>query len=614
LGVAVADGDRSAIDEAGVSFHNFEPIDDACLLADVIRNRPAGPIAVRQAVLAAPFEVAFPVLCRHLGGDLIGTVSPMPIAIDLAPEPVPYAVHPATAALPPTVGTPCPDLCVMSAEAVAALGPSVPAPAGTIAQYLDALAARLVELGFGHVAAPGLALGWSPSSLLRSDSPEWWRRYVRELDSSANVSLDSHRLWAETRLRPMRVVLDGACITRDTHTGTQRVVVELSRALVATRPSAEVSLAVHRDVLPATAAKLSATGVRVVRRDRAGGMYDVIYRPYQMLRATELAWCLDAAPRLAVGQLDMIGFRNPSYHPSPEAFFLARNLQRTMMREADALTFISEFGLRAATSEVPDVSSARTFVVSCGVDVTPADERRPDGVPDGPFVAMVSATFSHKNRPHAIKSFSQLCAVHGFDGHLVIAGPEPFYGRSESVERALLDQLPRDVVRRVVRLGLVSEEEKWWVMRHAAVVLYPSTVEGFGLVPFEAAAVGVPSLSYEGTALGEILGQGAATVDTWSVDTWAERLHRLLTDKGASTAAIAHVQSAAARHTWWACAELTWDALDAAVALPTAAPTAEEGPLVSRVAPTTRRTARTLAARATALRLWHGARRRVLPR
>ena len=306
----------------------------------------------------------------------------------------------------------------------------------------------------------------------------------------------------------------------------------------------------------------------------------------------------------------MIGFSNPSYHPSAEAFFLARNLQRAMMEEADVVTFISDFGLRSASAECPQLAPERMFVVSCGVDVTPVDDVRPVGVPEGaPYVAMVSATFSHKNRPHAIEAFARLCSRHGFDGNLVIAGPEPYYGRSESAEHTALADVPLDVQHRMIRLGLVSEAEKWWLVRNAAVVLYPSIVEGFGLVPFEAAAVDTPSLSYCGTALREILDSGPATVDTWSTDVWADRMHRVITDPNESRANIEHVRSAGARQTWTSTASRTWEALDTALALPISL--REEGPALAHVARRRRHPSPTLAARAVGFRVWHAARRRL---
>ena len=177
-----------------------------------------------------------------------------------------------------------PRSAAISAATASALAPSLPRPHGTVADYLHDVAARLVELGFRNVGAPGLAHAWSPTAAVARSSPGWWRRYVIELDSESNGGLASHRLWIRTRLQPTRLVLDGACMTADTHTGTQRVVVELARALVSTRPTAEVSLAVPAGMLAQLREELGASGVRVVERDRShDDRYDIVYRPYQML-------------------------------------------------------------------------------------------------------------------------------------------------------------------------------------------------------------------------------------------------------------------------------------------------------------------------------------------
>ena len=45
----------------------------------------------------------------------------------------------------------------------------------------------------------------------------------------------------------------------------------------------------------------------------------------------------------------------------------------------------------------------------------------------------------------------------------------------------------------VLTVGHVSSESRSWLMTIAAVVLYPSSAEGFGFVPYEAAALGTPS-------------------------------------------------------------------------------------------------------------------------
>ncbi|CAB4364830.1 MAG: glycosyltransferase [Actinobacteria bacterium] len=528
---------------------------------------------------------------------LVGTVSPMPVA-DASAALVTYELH---AALPPAplLPRPCASVVLFSAEAVELLRRDLPATATDAATLIADLGARLTRLGYQHVAAPGVALRWSPidgtGNVPATD-------YDRALDSSANSSLAAHRLWAATRLRPIRVVLDGACMTGDVHTGTQRVVLEVSRSLAATRAGAQVAVAVGAEFVASTREAMRGSGVDVVERSASATPFDVVYRPYQMLRAQELRWCHDVADRMLVSQLDMIGFSNPTYHPSSDLFFLARNLQRTMMLQADGVTFISEFGRRSAMTEVAELDEARTTVVSCGSDTEPLPGTRPAAAPDAPFVLVLSATFTHKNRGQAIAAFADAVQRHGIEGNLLVAGPEPFYGRSTDDDARLVQSFGTDVARRVVHLGQVSDAEKWWLLRNASAVLYPSTVEGFGLIPFEAASVDTPCLAFRGTALGEILGEGPATIVGWRASDWADALAGVMTDPAAAAAALAHVRDAAHRHTWQESARLTWQAIDGAIAMPARVRVAHEGSFAAAVQPT-RRVAPFIAARAFYLRL-----------
>ena len=57
-------------------------------------------------------------------------------------------------------------------------------------------------------------------------------------------------------------------------------------------------------------------------------------------------------------------------------------------------------------------------------------------------------------------------------------------------------------------VGRVSEEDKWRLYDSADVLLFGSTLEGFGLVVAEAQSRGVPVIAAEGTATREALADG----------------------------------------------------------------------------------------------------------
>ena len=367
----------------------------------------------------------------------------------------------------------------------------------------------------------------------------WAPRSVEAVTGPANEALSTHRLWARTRLRAIRVAIDGACLTDAIHNGSQAVVINIARSLARRRPDSEVSLAVPAPYRAFAEQCVADAGVRIVERRSGDEHFDVVYRPYQLLDPHEVPWLVEVADRWVIGQLDMIAFSNPTYHP-PAHFHAVRNLQRWTMRHADAVTFISEFGLDTAFAECPDVDPSRMFVVSCG-----ADPDRPDSAGPGRahgcitrldvhFIVCVSATFSHKNRQHAIATFGELCRRTGYEGSLVMAGPEPYYGRSTEADERVLRSLEPAVRDRVVHVGQVDDGTKWWLLQNADLVLYPSVVEGFGLVPFEAAAVGTPSLSHAGSAIVEVLGDGAATVRSWNPVEWSIAAERVLSSASAA--------------------------------------------------------------------------------
>jgi glycosyltransferase involved in cell wall biosynthesis len=165
----------------------------------------------------------------------------------------------------------------------------------------------------------------------------------------------------------------------------------------------------------------------------------------------------------------------------------------------------------------------------------------------------------------------------------VIAGPEPYYGRSTGEEAALIAALEPDVRRRIVHLAQVDEQTKWWLLTEADLVLYPSVVEGFGLVPFEAASVGTPSLSHSGSALREVLGEGPALVPSWRVGVWAAAAAAIIQSPARAADVVSAVKSASALHSWDASAGRIWAAIDSTLARPHARRHHEEGGIRSRV-------------------------------
>ena len=89
-----------------------------------------------------------------------------------------------------------------------------------------------------------------------------------------------------------------------------------------------------------------------------------------------------------------------------------------------------------------------------------------------------------------------------------------------------------DLGDRVVRTGIIPEEDLPGLFAGADAFLYPTLFEGFGLPVAEAMACGVPVLTSSTSALQEIAGGYAYLVDPMDVDAIARGIGDLATDAG----------------------------------------------------------------------------------
>ena len=113
----------------------------------------------------------------------------------------------------------------------------------------------------------------------------------------------------------------------------------------------------------------------------------------------------------------------------------------------------------------------------------------------------------------------------------------------------------------------IESSERNWLMRHADLVLYPSSAEGFGLVPYEAASFGTPTLFTRFGPLQELAPDIPVAAENWSVDALAEAADALLRDPAQSRAQVESCLAAGTKYTWAATAEQLTDLYRRIVAL-----------------------------------------------
>lgn len=399
---------------------------------------------------------------------------------------------------------------------------------------------------------------------------EWVERCARDTSSTLATSL----LQARRALRGSVVLVDGRSLG-PTPMGTSVVTVETVRAL-AVHPEVRALHLLVPEIVPPYARsaftgldRLTLHGEESV--NELAKEVDIVYRPFQVNQLRELEQLRLLGQRLVVSQLDLIAFHNPGYFADAVRWESYRDLTRLANATADGIAFISEHARADARTEGLLEQGQQTEVVYCGTDnfaraaaapVRPAlAERCEDG-----FVLVIGVSYKHKNRITAVRAWAQMRAQ-GWRGQLVLVGPSPPDGSSTDLEAEFFLKHP-SLRSEVAVLADVSEAEKTWLYAHAGLVLYPTLVEGFGLVPFEAAAAGVACLASRQGSLDEVLPHGIPVIEDWAPERIAEQALDLLRDPQAAEQLRQALLERSAQYTWAGVAERLVALFDAVCARP----------------------------------------------
>ncbi len=172
-------------------------------------------------------------------------------------------------------------------------------------------------------------------------------------------------------------------------------------------------------------------------------------------------------------------------------------LEAAIARRADAVVTVSDHSRDELLAA--GVPLARIHVVHEGVARPGPTSGWPDAWPgDGLRLLHLGRLEARKRPAVAIDALAALRRS-GVAASLVIAGDGP--QRGELAERARAAGIG-DAVRFA---GRVSDADKWRLYDSADVLLFASTLEGFGLVVAEAQSRGVPVVAAAGTATAEAL-------------------------------------------------------------------------------------------------------------
>ncbi|HZO48658.1 MAG TPA: glycosyltransferase family 1 protein [Gaiellaceae bacterium] len=276
-----------------------------------------------------------------------------------------------------------------------------------------------------------------------------------------------------------------------------------------------------------TAGRLRAMAGAAVRAGSAGralAACDVVHYPLTVpLPRTRRPVVLTL---LDVQHLDL-----PALFPRAERLFRRLAYDRPARRAA-AVVVISEW-VRERAIERLGLAPERVRAIHLGVD-----PRRfaPDAtIGREPFLLYPARPWPHKNHARLFEAFARVRR-----------------GRPEL--RLVLTGAGHDGTRLpagVEALGDVPVDERVGLYRRAALLVFPSLYEGFGLPPVEAMACGCPVAASNAGALPEVCGDAAVLFDPTDVAAIAAGIEQGL-ERAAELSAAGPAR--AARFSWEACA------------------------------------------------------------
>lgn len=224
-------------------------------------------------------------------------------------------------------------------------------------------------------------------------------------------------------------------------------------------------------------------------------------------------------------------------------------------RRADRVLCVSEDIRRTLMDVVPDLDPTKVAVVYEGApqDIEPvtdperiAEACARQRVEPGRFVLFVSSLNPFKRPERAVEAVARLRAEDGEDWPLVLAG------RASEEHTARVMAAARDAgVEDLVRIpGTVNRADLSALFSSARAMVYPSTVETFGLPPLEAMACRCPVVAARRTSIPEIVGDAALLIDPDDVGEFAASLRIALHDEARRATMIERGLARVGRFTW----------------------------------------------------------------
>jgi glycosyltransferase involved in cell wall biosynthesis len=168
------------------------------------------------------------------------------------------------------------------------------------------------------------------------------------------------------------------------------------------------------------------------------------------------------------------------------------------------------------------------------------------------FIFYLGTVEPRKNIPTIVAAFDELKETNNPELQkykLVIAG-----GKGWGTEKIFESMRNAKHTDDIIYTSCITNEDKAAVLTLASLFVYPSFFEGFGIPVLEAMKCNVPVVTSNVSALPEVVGDGAITIDSYNPDELLIAMKELLLDKDLSERVSARGKKQAFRFTWKASA------------------------------------------------------------
>ncbi len=224
------------------------------------------------------------------------------------------------------------------------------------------------------------------------------------------------------------------------------------------------------------------------------------------------------------------------------------------VKKASLLFTVSAFS-RNEIARIYGIDHTRIAITTNGIDGArfhPGPDGvahvRAAGLAPGKYLCTVGRLEPRKNHVNLLRAYALLPEPRL---PLVIIGQRDFHSEAIFAEVKVLR-----LEEQVRCMEHVGDEEMPALLRHAAVFIYPSFAEGFGMPVAEAMASGVATVTSSTTSLPEVAGDAALTADPDSPDEIAQAIRALLEDPVLRSQSIERGLRQAAQFSWAGAAQV----------------------------------------------------------